>query len=103
MYFLLSGEGTTDVGDCANNANACEGADHLTGPSNPYQGCGALENRSGNDNSPNSLKSELAEILDGLPSPEELCKMVTEGRIDIDRVDMPSFTAFRQRLEQAII
>jgi hypothetical protein len=46
---------------------------------NPYQGCGALESRSGNDNSPNSLKRELAEILDGRPSREQLCEMVNNG------------------------
>jgi hypothetical protein len=65
---------------------------------NPYQGCGALESRSGNDNSPNSLKGELAEILDGPPSRKQLCEMVNNGTIDSKRIDMPSFLAFRKAL-----
>jgi hypothetical protein len=65
---------------------------------NPYQGCGALENRSGNDKSPNSLKGELAEIFDGLPSREQLCEMVNNGAVDINRIDMPSFLAFKKTL-----
>ena len=65
---------------------------------NPYQGCGALENRSGNDKSPNSLKGELAEILDGPPSREQLCEMVNNGTIDSNRIDMPSFLAFKNAL-----
>lgn len=65
---------------------------------NPYQGCGALESRSGNDKSPNSLKGELAEILDGLPSREQLCEMVNNGTIDSNRIDMPSFLAFKEAL-----
>ena len=64
----------------------------------PYQGCGALESRSGNDKSPNSLKGELAEILDGPPSRERLCEMVNNGTIDSNRIDMPSFLAFKKAL-----
>jgi len=65
---------------------------------NPYQGCEALENRSGNDNSPNSLKGELAGILGGLPSREKLCEMVDDGTIDRQRINMPSFLAFSDAL-----
>ena len=65
---------------------------------NPYQGCGALESRSGNDKSQNSLKGELAELLDGLPSREQLCEMVNNGTIDSNRIDMPSFRAFKKAL-----
>jgi hypothetical protein len=65
---------------------------------NPYQDCKALESRSGNDNSPNSLKGELAKILNGLPSRRELCEMVNNGTIDSKRIDMPSFLSFRQAL-----
>ena len=65
---------------------------------NPYQGCGTLESRSGNDKSPNSLKGELAEILDGMPSREQLCEMVNNGTIDSNRIDMPSFLAFKKAL-----
>ena len=65
---------------------------------NPYQNCGALENRSGNDNSPYALKDELAEILEGLPTRVQLCEMVNNGTIDINRIDMPSFQAFKNTL-----
>ncbi len=67
---------------------------------NPYQGCAALEGRSGNDKSPDSLKDELARILNGAPTREELCKMVDDRTIDIKRIDMRSFTAFRDALWQ---
>jgi hypothetical protein len=65
---------------------------------NPYQACGALESRSGNDKSPNSLKAELVEILDGRPSRKQLCETVNNGTIDSNRIDMPSFLAFKQAL-----
>lgn len=32
MFFLLSGEGPTDIGLCADNMTACEGEQHQTGP-----------------------------------------------------------------------
>ncbi len=67
----------------------------------PYQGCDALEARSGNDNSPNSLKKELAKLLDDEVTPEVLCKQV-EKAFDIDKIKMPSFVAFRERLEEVI-
>jgi hypothetical protein len=65
---------------------------------NPYQGCAALESRSGNDNSPKSLKRQLAKILDGDPPREELCELVNDRTIDINRLDMPSFIAFKRAL-----
>jgi hypothetical protein len=46
----------------------------------PYRGCDALEERSGNDNSPKSLKAELAELLDDAPSRESLCQLVQDSR-----------------------
>ena len=64
----------------------------------PYQGCKALESRSGNDNSPNSLKQELTNIFGSLPSREQLCEMVNNGTIDSNRIDMPSFLAFTEAL-----
>lgn len=69
---------------------------------NAYTGCKALEERSGNDNSPNSLKGELAEHLGELPGREALCQMVVERRIDVRRIQMPSFQAFRTRLNEVI-
>jgi hypothetical protein len=67
----------------------------------PYQGCQELENRSGNDNSPNSLKGELAKILGQEVTPELLCENVHQS-FAIDRITMPSFQAFRERLEEVI-
>lgn len=68
----------------------------------PYRGCTALENRSGNDNSPNSLKGELGQLLGSAPSREVLCQLVLDKTVDIERITMPSFTAFRTRLEDVI-
>ncbi len=68
----------------------------------PYQGCAALEDRSGNDKSPNSLKGELKEQLGHVASREELCEVVNNQTVDIDRIDMPSFHAFRTRLEEVV-
>ena len=67
----------------------------------PYQGCEALEGRSGNDTSPNNLKDELAELLDEEVTPDSLREKVGES-FDIDRIKMPSFKAFRDRLEEVI-
>jgi hypothetical protein len=67
----------------------------------PYQGCEALEGRSGNDTSPNNLKDELAELLREEVTPDSLREKVGES-FDIDRIKMPSFKAFRDRLEEVI-
>ena len=68
---------------------------------NPYQDCETLEGRSGNDASPNDLKSELKEILGERASLiDTLCEMIESGAIDFDRIEMPSFRAFRTRLEE---
>ena len=67
-----------------------------------YEGCKALEDRSGNDDSPDSLKKELEEHIGSLPSSQELCEMVTNRTIDIQRIDMPSFKAFQRRLKEVI-
>jgi hypothetical protein len=68
-----------------------------------YQGCIALESRSGNDDSPNSLKAELWEHLEGAVGREELCEMVSKGAIDAVRLQMPSFSVFRDRLLEVIV
>ena len=65
----------------------------------PYQGCAALEARHGKSNAPDSLKSELKDLLGQNPSREVLCEMVQSGRIDYRRIDMPSFNEFRDRLQ----
>ncbi len=69
---------------------------------NPYRGCEALEDRSGNDDSPNALKKELAEILGGADVRESLCERIQGGNIDIDRIKMASFAAFRSRLKEVL-
>ncbi len=70
---------------------------------NSYQSCADLEDRSGNDNSPNSLKRELNQRLSGdAPLVEALCGMIEDGTIDVDRIQMHSFLAFRSRLEEVI-
>jgi len=68
----------------------------------PYQGCATLENRSSSSDSPHSLKREMEELHGHSPSREELAQMVTARTIDIERVDMPSFSAFRSRLEEVV-
>jgi hypothetical protein len=57
-----------------------------------YQNCESLENESGNDASPNSLKIQLAEILNG--------RQLEPTEIDAHRINMPSFNAFRSRLDE---
>ncbi|MBN2295873.1 MAG: hypothetical protein JXM70_25810 [Pirellulales bacterium] len=69
---------------------------------NSYAGCDTLENRSGNDDSPNSLKSELKKHLGELPGREVLCQMVTDRTIDVRQIKMSSFVAFQTRLEEVI-
>jgi len=61
----------------------------------PYVNCNILENRSGNDSSPNSLKNEL-EIL-GIDN-SQINKMIKDGSIDITKIDMSSFKAFYTKL-----
>ena len=68
----------------------------------PYQGCAALEDRSGNDNSPNSLKGELADILGEPATREILNPMVDDRTINVEQIGMPSLKAFRDRLEDVI-
>jgi hypothetical protein len=67
----------------------------------PYQNCEALEDRSGNDDSPNSLKRELRELLEEVNA-VLLCEKVEEA-FDIDQIEMSSFMAFRERLEEVIV
>jgi hypothetical protein len=67
----------------------------------PYHRCNALEDRSGNDNSPNSLKKELANLLREEVTSALLCEKVRDS-IDALKITMPSFKAFRDRLEAVI-
>ena len=67
-----------------------------------YQGCAALEQRSSSPHSPHSLKGDVEKCLGHRPTREELCDMVTNGKIDHHRIDMPSLRAFRERLEAVL-
>lgn len=69
---------------------------------NRYQHCALLEDESGNDNSPNSLKNQLNNSFDGDSSTAQLNKALQTKRIDIMQIDMPSFNAFKEDLEQAV-
>ncbi len=69
---------------------------------NPYLGCDALEDRSGNDDSPDSLKGELGELLGRPVTRELLLSKIEDGTIDCLRITMPSFIAFRSRLEEVM-
>ena len=65
----------------------------------PYDSCQKLEDRSGNDDSPNSLKKEL----DGLGiNSDKINEMIQSGAIDIDKIDMPSFEYFLKRLSELL-
>ena len=69
---------------------------------NPYQGCAALEDRSGSPNSRSSLKGEVEKRLGHPPTTDELCDMVTNGRVDYGRINMDSFNEFKKRLEAVL-
>ena len=67
-----------------------------------YTNCESLEDASGNDASPNSLKKQLAARCGGAdPSADEQAEWVANGAVDPLRIDMPSFNAFKQALHQA--
>ncbi len=68
----------------------------------PYHNCAVLEDRSGNDNSPNSLKEELAEILGEPVNRELLSRVIVERNVRTENIDMPSFHAFVSRLEKTL-
>lgn len=66
-----------------------------------YEHCAHLEEASGNDNSPNDLKSQLAALM-GLAGAQAQAQWVLDGHVDIGRIDMPSFNAFRSELDRAL-
>ena len=69
---------------------------------NDYQHCDNLEGIKGNDDSPNSLKSQLATALKGKTSAIELAELVKDKAVDVERIDMNSFNQFRQDLQHAV-
>jgi len=70
---------------------------------NLYENCQPLENESGNDDSPNSLKKQLEQHL-GKPATRELLNdEIDQGNLDISKIlDMPSLTAFKERLDEVL-
>jgi hypothetical protein len=68
---------------------------------NQYQNCGKLEDESGNDDSPNSLKQQLEEYLGESGSRILLNDKIDAGEIEIDRItDLHSLRAFRGCLKR---
>ena len=69
---------------------------------NPYQACDALEDRSGNDDSPKALKTEFDTLLNEHPSKRTINELIDGNDIDADRIDMESMKAFKADLKIAV-
>jgi hypothetical protein len=70
---------------------------------NKYRNCEKLEDESGNDDSPNSLKQQLEKHLGESGTRILLNDKIDAGEIDIDRIhDLPSMTAFKDRLNEVL-
>jgi hypothetical protein len=69
-----------------------------------YQNCKQLEDESGNDASPNSLKSQIeAKTCLGEPATRLLLNdKIDAGEIDLDRIDMDSLNKFKDRLNEVL-
>lgn len=68
---------------------------------NEKEDCDWLENESGNDASPKSLKGQLVDHLRYEPTTDQQAELVRDGQIDPAVIDLPSFTAFREELDRA--
>jgi len=66
---------------------------------NSYQNCNNLENESGNDDSPNSLKKQLDEYS---LATELINTQIVNEEFQLDNINMASFNKFRTRLEEVI-
>jgi len=71
-------------------------------PESPYQHCAAFEQASGNDDSPNSLKSQLDATCQGQTSADELAEIAKAGNIQWENIDMPSLDVFKHRVEEIV-
>lgn len=69
---------------------------------NPYTACDFLEARSGNDDSPNNLKDELEAVLGEPVTRDLLAALVARRAVDVRRIEMPSFVAFRDGLHNVL-
>lgn len=68
----------------------------------PYRHCERIEAESGNDKGANPLKEQLEQALGKPPNAELLTELVREGKIDPNRIRMPSFDCFKERLQQCL-
>lgn len=70
---------------------------------NGYQHCAALEERSGNDDSPRSLKAELEAHLGEPATREKLNELVDDGLIDLAQItDMTSMKDFQKSMKATL-
>ncbi|MEY8199154.1 MAG: hypothetical protein RPS47_07940 [Colwellia sp.] len=69
---------------------------------NPYQACESLENRSGNDKSENSLKTEFNALVQAHDSGLAINELIVENHIDVNRIDMDSMNDFKADLKAAV-
>jgi len=58
----------------------------------------ALEDWSGNDKSPNSLKKALEKLIGQAATRESLCDLIRGGACDCEKIDLPKFKTFREQL-----
>lgn len=65
-----------------------------------YNACERFENFSGNDNSDSSLKKLLSKAFGGIDNPYEAITQTDIMTIDWNRIDMPSFNAFKERFNE---
>lgn len=68
----------------------------------PYSGCQALEDEPGNDHAPHPLKAKLAAAVGREPDVDTMCAWITDGVIDLDKIEMRSFSRFRSRLADVL-
>ncbi|MEZ8258144.1 hypothetical protein [Vibrio cyclitrophicus] len=70
---------------------------------NGYQNCAAFEVRSGNDDSPRSLKGELEAHLGEPATRVKLNEFVEDGLIDLAQItDMKSMTDFQESMKEVL-
>ena len=69
----------------------------------PYRDCAKLEELSGNDASPKRApKKLLEEALGKSPDAAVLVELIECGAVDPERIDMPSFNAFKTDFDHAL-
>ncbi|WP_462325994.1 hypothetical protein [Desulfoplanes sp.] len=67
-----------------------------------YQNCDQLEQSSGNDRSPNSLKKRLERLLGQPANRTLLMEKVESGQLEMSRIMMPSMVAFKKRCDAVL-